>query len=111
MLSPFWCALITSHNMLNILRYVGCNDKHIKNIIISNPYYLERLDRDVLKLIKYLKEIGLSSLGLIFDMNPFLLNKDDFEIKEYVNKRINDGKLLDDIIDEIESNPYVFEEV
>jgi len=95
---------------IEILNYVGCNQRHIKNIIICNPYYLDRSSDDILKLIGYLKKIGISSINLLFDSNPFFLNRDDFEIKEYVDNELSKGILLDDIVDEIESNPYIIDE-
>lgn len=95
---------------IGILSYVGCANRHIKNIIVSNPYYLERSNDDILRLIKYLRDIGISGLYLLFDMHPYLLNKDAFEIRNYVNDRINRGELLEDIVDDIESNPYIIEE-
>lgn len=97
-------------NLLGILRYIGCNHNQVRNIIISNPYYFDRMIDDILKLIMYLRERGFGNLNLLFDMNPFLLNKDYFEIREYVNKRILEGNLLEDIIDEIENNPYIIDE-
>lgn len=98
------------NNKIDILTYVGCNQRHIKNILISNPNYLDRMDEDILKLIKYLKEIGFSSLYLLFDTNPYFLNYDVFEIRDYINSQINLSKSLKDIINEIEDNPYIIEE-
>ena len=94
---------------IDILKYVGCNDRHIKNIIISNPGYLDRVNSDLLKLINYLNTNGFSNLNLLFDSNPYFLNYDVFEVRNYINKQINLGKNMTDIIDEIESNPYVMD--
>lgn len=96
---------------IEILTYVECNDRHIRNIIASNPYYLDRFNSDVLKLISYLKEIGVSNLNLLFESNPYLLNKDAFEIREYIDTRKKDGMELEDIVDEFESNPYIIDEM
>lgn len=98
------------NNKIDILTYVGCNIRHIKNILISNPDYLERMDEDILRLIKYLKGIGFSCLYLLFDANPYFLNYDAFEIRDYIDRQISLGKSLEDIIDEIEDNPYIIEE-
>lgn len=95
---------------IDILTYVGCNYRHIKNIIISNPNYLDRLNEDVLKLIGYLKQIGFTSINLLFDSNPYFLNYDAFEIRDYVDKRLKVGVLLEDIVDEIDENPYIIDE-
>lgn len=96
---------------IEILTYVGCNLRHIRNIVVSNPYYLDRINDDVLKLIAYLKEIGVSNIYLLFDSNPYLLNKDDFEIRDYINIRKKIGMSLSDIVDELESNPYIIDEI
>lgn len=95
---------------IDILKYVGCNYRHIKNIIISNPYYLCRMNEDILKLISYLKKIGINNVNLLFDSNPFFLNYDRFEIEEYVNNKLDIGMELEDIIDSIEDNPYIIDE-
>ena len=96
---------------LDILRYIGCNDRQIKNIVVSNPEYLNRDNLDILKLISYLKKIGFILLNLLFDSNPYFLNYDVFEIKNYINKRLKEGILINDIIDEIDSNPYIIDEI
>ena len=95
---------------IDILKYVECTDRQIKNIIVSNPNYLDRIDNDILKLINYLKQIGFKNIDLLFDSNPYFLNYDVFEIEDYVNKRVMEGKKIEDIIDEIEDNPYIIDE-
>lgn len=95
---------------IDILKYIGCNMKQIKNIIIGNPYYLDRMNEDILKLISYLKKIGLTSINLLFDSNPFFLNYDRFEVEEYINKKIDNGMDLDDVVYSIEDNPYIIDE-
>ena len=96
---------------IDILRYIGCNDRQIKHIIVSNPEYLKRDNLDILKLITYLKEMGFTLINLLFDSNPYFLNYDVFEVRDYINNRLNDGILLSDIIDEIDGNPYIIDEV
>lgn len=96
---------------IDILSFIGCNIRHIRNILISNPYYLDRIDNDILKLINYLKYIGVSNIYLLFDSNPYLLNKDMFEIEEYINSKIKLGLSISEIVDEFESNPYIIDEI
>ena len=96
---------------IEILTYIGCNLRHIRNIVVSNPYYLDRINGDILKLISCLKKIGISNIYLLFDSNPYLLNKDDFEIIDYINIRKKSGMSLSDIVDELESNPYIIDEI
>lgn len=98
------------NNKLDMLKYVGCTDRHIKNIIVSNPNYLDRIDNDILKLISYLKKNGFKDINLLFDTNPYFLNYDVFEIEDYINKQVISGMNIEEIIDVIEENPYVIEE-
>ena len=98
------------NNKIDILKYVECSDRHIRNIIVSNPMYLDRTDDGVLRLISYLKKVGFSNINLLFDSNPYFLNYDVFELEDYINKQVNLGKSIDVVVDEIEDNPYVIEE-
>lgn len=94
---------------INILKYLECDDEQIKNIIVRNPRYLNRLTEDVLETISYLKKIGLDDLNLLFDTNPYFLNYDVFEIRDYINKQVKLGKDIENIVDEIDSNPYAID--
>ena len=96
---------------VQLLKNVGCDNFSIKNIIVGNPFFLQRSYRDVYKLISYLQQLGFTYINLLFDSYPIFLNKDSFEIEEYINKCISEGKDLEDIIDEIDSNPSIIDEV
>ena len=95
---------------INILKDLNCNDSQIRNILISNPFYLDRNIEDINNLIKFLIKIGLNNLNLLFDSNPYLLNKDTYEINEYLEKELKKEKNIDDIIDELEINPFIIDE-
>lgn len=95
---------------IDILTYLGCVDRHIKNILISNPYCLDRSNSDLVNLIKYLIGLGFTNLNLLFDSNPYFLNYDVFEIKNYFDKRMSKGISLEDIVNEITDNPYIIDE-
>ncbi len=95
---------------IEILKNINCNDKHIRNILIANPYYLNRSINDIKSLIMKLKEINIVNINLLFDSNPFLLNRDSYEIDEYIKKELEEGKKLEIIVDELESNPYIIDE-
>ena len=97
-------------NKIDILKYIGCDLKQIKHIIVSNPEYLGRSNKDILKLIEYLRNIGIKDVNLLVESNPYFLNLDDFEIKDYVSNRISMGIDMDDIVNEIENNPYIIGE-
>lgn len=96
---------------IEILKSINCNERHIRNILICNPFYLNRTIEDISKLINKLIEIGITHVNLLFDSNPYLLNKDDYEIDEYINKLIKNGKTLEEIVDELDSNPFIIDEI
>ena len=94
-----------------LLEYIGCSGKETINIIGSNSLYLNRSDDRVLELINYLKQVGFTSLNILFDANPYILNLEVYEIENYLNKRKLLGEKLEDIVDEMESNPYLFSDI
>lgn len=96
---------------IQMLEFIGCSDKIKKNIIESNPEYLDRILDDVFGVMKYLVSIGFTRLDILFDSNPYILNLDVFEIKEYVDKKLNEGSNIEEVVDELESNPYLFNEM
>ena len=96
---------------IEILTYLECTDRQKRNIVESNPYYLDRITSDVLGLINKLKELGFTCLNILFDSNPYILNLDSFEIEDYINERVKSGEQLEDIVDELDSNPYLFNEI
>ena len=96
-------------DQINILKAINCNPKIIKNILISNPFYLTNLKEDMINLINILKRIGLNNLELLLDANPNLLNKDVYEIEEFINNKINHYS-LEEIIDMIDNNPFIIDE-
>lgn len=93
---------------IDLLKGIGCTEKEIRNIIISNPNVLIRDNKDLLGLVACLKYYGFDSLNLLFDSNPYLLNKDDFELKEYVEEKKKMGLKMNDIIGELENDLFDF---
>ena len=98
-------------NIVSILKNINCNDIEIRNILVTNPNYLSRCYSDVIELINKFKSLNIDDLNELFNSNPHLLNKDVFEIEDYINSEISNGKKLDDIIDELVSNPFIIDEV
>ena len=70
-----------------------------------------RTNEEIIKLISFLNQIGFDNLNILFDANPYILNLEPFEIKEYINKEVCNKKKLLVIIDELDSNPYLFNEI
>ena len=89
--------------LVDLLENIGCKDYHIKNIITANPYYLSRSTTDINNLINKLLSLGITRLETTFDSNPWLLNKDAYEIDEYIREEQSKGLSLEDIIDNIDS--------
>ena len=98
-------------NKIQLLKSINCSDREIFNVISSNPIYLNQTNDKLVTLFNYLLSLGFSTLDVLFDANPYILNLDIFEIEKYINTRLNSGELLEDIIDELDSNPYLFNEI
>lgn len=98
-------------NKIKILKNINCDDIQIKNIISSNAMYLDKSNTDINKLINELRKLGFNNLDLLFDGNPNILNLDDFEVRKYIEDREKNGELLEDIVDDMSSNLFIFEEI
>lgn len=96
------------NKILELLKSLNCHDYILRNIIVGNPFILERDYDSIKSLIDYMQSKGFKSLNLLFDSYPLFLNKDAFEIEEYLNN--HQDKNMEDIIDELESNPTLIEE-
>ena len=94
-----------------ILNKLNCSSIQIKNIISSNVFYLNRTNEEIIKLINTLIKYKFNNLNILFDSNPYILNLEPFEIENYINSRIEDGEILEDIIDDLDSNPYLFNDM
>ena len=95
----------------NILRNIKCNDTQVRNIISSNPMFLTRTNSDIIKLLEYLTKLGFNTLNILFDSNPYILNFESYEIENYIKRRNSSGDDIQDIIDDLDSNPYLFNEI
>ena len=93
-----------------ILKIIGCTDTEISNIIGSNPEFLITPTESILKLIAKLKSYGFTLLNILFDSNPYILNIDYIDIEKYINKRLKNED-LEDIIDDLDSNPILFNDI
>ena len=94
-----------------ILKKINCDENQIINIISSNPMCLDKTNDIVLRLISKLKSYGFSMLNILFDSNPYILNLEVFEIENYINNKLDSGEELEDIIDDLDSNPILFNEI
>ena len=84
-----------------VLIDIGCTQKQIHTIITSNPAYFSRDIDDVGSFLRKLKSYDID-VSLAVEANPWLLNKDSFELDEFINEKrslgIADDKILDNFI-------------
>lgn len=84
-----------------ILIDIGCTQKQIHTIITSNPAYFSRDIDDVGTFLRKLKSYDVD-VSLALEANPWLLNKDSFELDDFINEKrslgIADDKILDNFI-------------
>lgn len=97
-------------NKINILYNINCNNEQIINIITSNPIYFNTSDSDNKNLINYLLELGISDLNLLLEANPYILSKEVYEVKDYINSHLINND-IEEIINELIDNPLLFNEM
>lgn len=96
---------------IEILNVIGCSPRSIRNIVSSNPMYFSKSNDSIKSLVSFLNMIGINMLNILFDANPYILDLEVFEIKDYINKRIRNRETLEEIVDDLESNPYLFSDM
>lgn len=77
---------------------IGCTQKQIHTIITSNPAYFSRDVEDVGTFLRKLKSYDID-VSLAVEANPWLLNKDSFELDDFINEKRNLGIADDEILD------------
>ena len=87
--------------LLFFLQYLYCDEDVIKNIFICNPFCFMKDIDEVKKLINKLKEYRIECFPILFDSNPFLLNKTDKEIENFYQKKIKEVYTIEKINDMI----------
>lgn len=81
-----------------VLIDIGCTQKQIHTIITSNPAYFSRDVEDVSSFLRKLKSYDID-VSLAVEGNPWLLNKDSFELDDFINEKRNLGISDDEILD------------
>lgn len=81
-----------------VLIDIGCTQKQIHTIITSNPAYFSRDVEDVGSFLRKLKSYDID-VSLAVEANPWLLNKDSFELDDFINGKRNLGISDDEILD------------
>lgn len=99
------------NKLINILKNYKFSVSRLKNIIKSNPFYLSRDIDEVDALINKLLEKEIYNVGIIIDTYPLFLNYYDEDIDEFFDLKSNEELNNDEIVELIESNPYLIDEI
>ena len=94
---------------IELLKKIDLQDCEIKDILIANPFILNRSYIDMHNLIIKLSSIGIEDIDSLIIINPFLLNKDAYEIDEYIHSNMERGFNIKMSIDALIDNPYILE--
>ena len=93
-------------NAIKLLKDIGCSLNSIKNILSCNPFYLTRGLNSIKKLLNKFYELGFSYLYILFDSNPYILNKSDTDLEELYNQKISEGLTKNEVLDFIQYNMF-----
>ena len=92
--------------LIKLLKDFGCSLNSIKNILSCNPFYLTRGLNSIKKLLNKFYELGFSYLYILFDSNPYILNKSDTDLEELYNQKISEGLTKSEVLDFIQYNMF-----
>lgn len=92
------------NKLINILKDIGCSTNSIKNILLCNPFYLTSGVAATEGLIQMFKKLGFSSLYVLFDSNPYILNMSSMDLENLYNQKIEEGLTKDEIINFVQNN-------
>lgn len=92
------------NSKISILENFDFTFDEIKNIILTNPIYLNKTDDEILDLINILIKYGINDIRNLVDINPYILSLEAIDIENYFITKTDDGVLKDDIIDSFFEN-------
>ncbi len=90
--------------LISILKTIHLDEEQIREIIIANPFYLTKTPNDIEKLFKILKKFGGAELDSLLLNCPWLLDKDSFEIEDYIENKMNSGLETEEAIESLLSD-------
>ena len=85
------------NELISILDDIGCLNKHIKNIFITNPFIFNQSVKEIKKIIEFFYKIDLDNLWFIFDSDPYLLNNKCNFYKRIYDRLKKEDKSLKEI--------------
>lgn len=90
------------NEILDTLKRIDCQEEQIKNIFICNPFCLTKEAKEINDTLQELKGLHFSSLALLIDSNPYLLNIQKEELKDWIERKrkekLTDEQLRDCIL-------------
>lgn len=104
-----YCKKEDLRKIIKLLADQKCNHKELRNILQTNPFLLTRNPDELEELIYKLKEYGVLLLNQVFDLDPFLTNKNAYEIDSFFFVKQKEGLTDDEIIKLIQNEPYLLE--
>ena len=54
------------NKIIDLFVNINCSPSMIRNIVVGNPYIMQRSYEDIINLVNYMSSIGLNNLNLIF---------------------------------------------
>ena len=98
---------------MDVLIRFGFTIEEIQNMMDSNEDILQVDDSEIeanlnsiKKLLNKFYELGFSYLYILFDSNPYILNKSDTDLEEIYNQKISDGLSKNEVLDFIQYNMF-----
>lgn len=90
--------------LISILKSIDLQAEQIRKVIIANPFYLTRTPNDIEKLFEAFKSLDVTYLDSILLNCPWLLDKDSFEIEDYIENKINSGLEMEEAMETLLSD-------
>lgn len=90
--------------LISILKSIDLQAEQIRKVIIANPFYLTRTPNDIERLFEIFKSLDVTYLDSILLNCSWLLDKDSFEIEDYIENKINSGLEAEEAIETLLSD-------
>lgn len=88
--------------MIDILKKLGCSPNTISDAIYANPFYLTNIESDIVDIVNTLISIGITDFDEILQGNPWILDRDPDEIKNFLLEERKRGTDVLEILEKIE---------
>ena len=104
-----WLKNISKEHIKKILKVLSdqkCNNKELRNIILTNPDVLQKDPDELEELIYKIKEYNVIHLNKTMNNYPYILNKKAYEIDTFIFLKQKDGLTEEEMIRLLENEPY-----